>query len=349
MSKSKSMFQQKLSTQSFRNLSRIFLMLMVAVHVVTWYTFNIHAAGSIGIEAFFSGLSRGVINAGVIFWVLVFISAILLGRAFCGWFCWFGGYLELIEWGIGDKLKIKIPSRILLYLGVLPFVSLALKAYSTLLAVWINNGFPSVFTLRLADVEPWGGQQTGISILLTLVLYGPVLLFVFGRRAWCRHLCPIGALLKVFSTVKIGSVRLVNNECIGCGKCNRACDMQVDVMGDLNAYGKVRSSDCIVCLKCTDACPTDAIAFDLRRHDASMPADAAIRAERSTLKRRKFSAFDAVITAIWVGVSLYFFFSGARAASPQEMKVLIPVILLLLIYGLVWAIWKMWKKLFARA
>ena len=139
-----------MTTQRWRTLSRIILMLLMTAHVVTWYTFNIHAAGSIGIEAFFSGLSRGVINAGVIFWVMVFISAILLGRAFCGWFCWFGGYLELIEWGIVDKWKIKIPRRILLYLGVLPFISLALKTYSSLLVIWIEKGFPDAFTFRLA-------------------------------------------------------------------------------------------------------------------------------------------------------------------------------------------------------
>ena len=337
-----------MNTQSFRNLSRVFLMLMMTVHVVTWYTFGIHAAGSIGIEAFFSGLSRGVINAGVIFWVLVFISAILLGRAFCGWFCWFGGYLELVEWGIGDKWKIRIPRRMLLYLGIIPFVSLALKAYSSLLVIWIEKGFPAVFTFRLADVEPWAGQQTGISILLIAILYGPVLLFVFGRKAWCRYLCPIGALLKVFSTVKIGGVRLVNNECIGCGKCNRACDMQVDVMCDLNTHGEVSGSVCIVCLKCTDACPTDSIALSLRRINASLPADAAIRAERSTLKRRKLSAFDITITVIWVGVSLFFFFSGARATSPQEMKVFMSVGLLMIVYGLVWAIWRTWNILWKR-
>ncbi len=300
-----------MTTQRWRTLSRIILMLLMTLHVVTWYTFNIHAAGSIGIEAFFSGLSRGVINAGVIFWVVVFISAILLGRAFCGWFCWFGGYLELIEWGIIDKWKIKIPCRILLYLGVLPFVALALKVYSSLLVIWIEKGFPDVFTFRLDDVEPWGGQQSGISILLTAILYGPVLLFVFGRKAWCRYLCPIGALLKIFSAVKIGGVRLVNNECIGCGKCNRACDMQVDVMGNLNTHGEVYSSDCIGCLKCTNACPTDAIALSLRSHNASFQTDAAVRAERSTLKRRRISAFDVTITVIWVGVSLYFFFSGS--------------------------------------
>ena len=49
-------------------------MLLVTVHLVTWYIMGIHAVGSIGIEAFFSGLSRGVINAGFIFWILVFIG-----------------------------------------------------------------------------------------------------------------------------------------------------------------------------------------------------------------------------------------------------------------------------------
>jgi polyferredoxin len=337
-----------MSTQQWRTLSRVFLILLMTVHVVTWYTFGIHAVGSIGIEAFFSGLGRGVLNAGFIFWVLTFISVLLLGRAFCGWFCWFGGYLELIEWGIGDRLKITIPTRILLYLGVIPFVALALKVYSALLATWIERGFPAVFTFRLADVEPWGGQQTGISILLTLILYGPVLLFVFGRKAWCRYLCPIGALLKVFGSIKIGGVQLVNDECIGCGKCNRACDMQVDVMGDLNASGAVRSSDCIVCLKCTDACPTDAIAFSLHRHNATLPTEAAARAERSTLKRRKLSAFDMSISMIWVSVSVYFFFSGARANAPQEIKVLMSVGLLLIVYGFVWLGEKVWNAVTTR-
>ena len=337
-----------MTTQKWRTLSRVFLMLMMTVHVVTWYTFGMQTFGSIGIEAFFSGLARGVLNTGFVFWILAFISAILLGRAFCGWFCWFGGYLELIEWGIGDKLKIKIPRRILLYLGVVPFVALALKVYSALLVVWIEHGIPAVYTFRLADVEPWGGQQTGISMLLTAILYGPVLLFIFGRKAWCRYLCPIGAFLKIFSQVKIGGVRLVNNECNACGQCNRVCDMQVDVMGDLNTYGEVHSSDCIVCLKCTDVCPTDAIALSMRRFDTSLSADAAARAEKSTLKRRKLSALDLIIAVIWIGVSLFFFFSDVRAYSSQEIKVVMSVGLLIIVYGVVWLGQKGWNKITAR-
>ena len=119
---------------------------------------------------------------------------------------------------------------------------------------------------------------------------------------WQEGLVPLPVshcgIAKVFSRVKIGRVRLVNEECIGCGKCNRACDMRVDVMGNLNAHGEVCSSNCIVCLKCTDACPTDAIALSLRRHNNAQPAKAATRAERSTLKRRKLSTFDVAIAVI---------------------------------------------------
>jgi polyferredoxin len=284
-----------------------------------------------------------VINAGFVFWILVFLSALFLGRAFCGWFCWFGGYLELVEWGIGDKLKIKIPRRLLLYLGAIPFVALAVKVYNALLVNWLQS-FPATFTFRLADVEPWGGQQTGISILIILITYGPVLLFVFGRRAWCRYLCPIGALLKLFGNGLLGKVRLVSDECITCGKCSRACHLQVDVMAELKTHGEVRSLNCIRCLECTSECPTGAIAFSLRGREISLSADAAARAERTLPNRRKLSAFDLAITALWIAVTVTINFAGVRQNTPQEIKVFMSAGLLLAIYGLVWLVHALWKR-----
>jgi ferredoxin len=71
--------------------------------------------------------------------------------------------------------------------------------------------------------------------------------------------------------------------------------MQVDVMGELKTHSEVRSLNCIRCLKCTDECPEGAIAFTLSRKEASLSADAAARAERASLKRRKLSAFDAAL------------------------------------------------------
>ncbi len=329
------------NVQNLRTLSRVALILLMAVHVATWYLWGIHAVGSIGIEALFSGLSRGVFNAGFVFWILVLVSAVILGRTFCGWFCWFGGYLELVEWGIGS-LKIKIPRRMLLYLGVIPFVSLALKVYNSLIVNWIQ-GFPTTFTFQLADVEPWGGQQTGISILITLIMFGPVLFFAFGRRAWCRYLCPIGALLKIFGIVGLCKVRLVNDNCNGCGTCNRTCDMQVDVLGELKTHGEVLSSNCIRCLKCTNECPTGAIGFNFNRKETSLSDDASSKAERISLKRRRLSAFDIAITSLWASIMMIFFFLGFQSSS-QEIKVLMTPGLLLVTFGLVWIVQKAWSR-----
>ena len=319
--------------QKWRTLSRVILMLLVTVHVITWYVLGIHVVGSIGIEALFSGLSRGVVNAGFVFWGLIFASALLLGRVFCGWLCWFGGYQELVAWGIGDRLRIRMPRHILLYLGLIPFVSLGLKAYSSWIVNWFE-GVPASFGFNLANVEPWGGQQTGVSIVITLVLYGPVLMYVFGRRAWCRHLCPIGALLRVFSKVRPARVRLVKRNCIACGACNRVCDMEIDVLGELKAYGEVRSTNCIVCFKCTDACSEGAIGYTFRRTGVSMSSEAAVRAERQTAKRRKLSAFDAIIVLLWVSVAVGFSLVRLPQNAPQAIKVLMTPGLLLIFYGL---------------
>jgi ferredoxin-type protein NapH len=329
--------------QTWRTWSRIFLMLLVTVHLVTWYVLGIHAVGSIGIEALFSGLARGVLNTGFVFWMLVLISVLLFGRAFCGWFCWFGGYLDLVEWGIGDKLKVKLPRTMPLYLAVIPFVALFAKVYGSLLTSWLN-GVPATFAINSADTQPWGGQQTGISILITFVLYGPVLIYFFGRHAWCRYLCPIGALLKIFNRIGIGKVRLVNEKCNGCGKCNRVCEMQVDVLGNLKDHGQINSSDCIRCLKCTDGCPTGAIGFSMRqKRQISMSAEAASRAEKTSLKRRQLSAFDVAITVLWASVTLIFTFT-ARQSALQEIKVTMAAGLLLVIYGVVLLAQKAWHR-----
>src|SRR3989304_9257828 len=128
--------------QTWRTWSRIFLMFLVTIHLVTWYVLGVQTIGSIGIEALFSGLSRGVLNAGFVFWMLVVISVLLFGRAFCGWFCWFGGYLDLVEWGISDKLKVKLPRTMPLYLAVIPFIALFAKVYGSVLANWLK-GIPA--------------------------------------------------------------------------------------------------------------------------------------------------------------------------------------------------------------
>jgi hypothetical protein len=139
-------------------------------------------------------------------------------------------------------------------------------------------------------------------------------------------------------------VRAVSDECIGCGTCNRVCDTEIDVLGELQAHGEVRSTNSTVCFKCTDACAKGAIAYTLRRTDASMSPKAAARAERQTAKRRKISAFDVIIAVLWMSVVLGVSFAGLRENSPQEIKVLMTPGLLLIFYGLVLLGQRIWEK-----
>ena len=79
-----------------------------------------------------------------------------------------------------------------------------------------------------------------------------------------------------------------------------------------------------------------------------MSADAAARAERSSLKRRRLSAFDVAIAVLWIGAALGFALSGVRQDAPQEIKVLMTPGLLLVIYGFVWVAQKVWSRLGVR-
>jgi polyferredoxin len=307
-------------------------MVLVTIHIVTWYVLGIQSVGSIGIEALFAGLSQGVINAGFIFWMIVFITALIMGRAFCGWFCWFGGYQELVAWSIGDRFKLKIPRHILLYLGLIPLISLGLKIYTTWIVNWLS-GIPSQFVFNLSYIEPWGGQQTGISIIITLVLYGPVLIYVFGRRAWCRHLCPIGALLKLFSFFRPIKVRLNNNNCLGCGNCTSVCDMEIDVSGQIARFQEVRDVNCNVCLICIDQCPSGSLKFTYQQPGIEMSTKVINRINKRSAERRQSSTFDLIITLLWASIVLTFFLTGLRQTAPQAIKVLMTPGLLLIIYG----------------
>ena len=50
-------------------------------------------------------------------------------------------------------------------------------------------------------------------------------------------------------------MKVDKNKCISCGKCARACKMDVDVTNTPN------HTECIRCGMCIHACPTDTVGF----------------------------------------------------------------------------------------
>ena len=87
-------------------------------------------------------------------------------------------------------------------------------------------------------------------ILITFIL-----LSVFIYRPFCKWICPLGAFYALLNKVSLVGMRVDESRCISCGKCARACKMDVDVTKTPD------HSECIRCGMCVDACPTGAVHF----------------------------------------------------------------------------------------
>ena len=157
---------------------------------------------------------------------LVFISVIFTGRSWCGIFCPMGA---ASEWANKKGLQRPIPAWVR-WEGT-PIISFLLI---TLLGQTVGvRDHPE------AVAEVFGGT------LLLAILLG----FVYGRnkRAWCRHMCPIGLLLGVFS--RIGAVQFAPKRKKPGGDRfteKGVCPTMIDIPR------KEESRHCIECFRCVN-------------------------------------------------------------------------------------------------
>jgi len=80
------------------------------------------------------------------------------------------------------------------------------------------------------------------------------------RRFWCRYLCPMGALLGVFSRLAFNQKK-VSSACTDCGLCRKHCRTGAIAPGNRDFL----PSECIYCMECKALCPSKAISFSLTR------------------------------------------------------------------------------------
>lgn len=89
-----------MKTKTRRNLSRYLLItqasiyIFIALHAVLWYVFGIHVLTKLCPFLFAEQIGRLELNFAILFWVLVLISTLFVGRAFCAWGCMFGAFQD---------------------------------------------------------------------------------------------------------------------------------------------------------------------------------------------------------------------------------------------------------------
>lgn len=209
------------------------------------------------------GAFQGVLAAAGIMFALQLIFAVVLRRALCGWVCPVGGLQEIEAKSVGK-----------------PFRRRRLNAAKWVIWVpWIISivcGFIVAGGIREVDFFFHTDHGISVSDLMSLAIYfGIVLLFFIpnlflGRRAMCHTICWMAPFMilggKLGKALKVSQLHVVAvpDACIGCGKCDAACPMSLDVEAQVKS-GCIADVECIQCAACCDACPKDVLSLKTAR------------------------------------------------------------------------------------
>ena len=237
----------------------VFVLAATMLHTLGYVAPSIHAICPYGgLESMLSLIAVGtflkriVIGTFVLFGSTMLLS-LAMRRSFCGQICALGALQEFFG-KIGQKLfrkRLTVPKKLDGVLRYLKFVVLGV----TIAMAWITG------ELWITPYDPFNalGHLADFNALTTSYLVGFIVLIisllgsVVYDRFFCKYLCPAGALYGAVGKASPYAVRVDQNTCIQCGKCNRACPMSVDVMNAKN--GRVTSMECINCNECVAACP----------------------------------------------------------------------------------------------
>lgn len=193
------------------------------------------------------------------------LMGVLLGRFICGFLCPFGWLQDLLHKIPGPKFSTE-KLRALTYVK---YVVLVLAV--VLLPVFVVNdvGMGDPFFCKyicpqgvLEGAIPLSAVNSGIRAALgtlftrkMIILAAVIILGVLFYRPFCKWICPLGAFYGLMNRVSLLGIKVDEHRCVSCGKCAKACKMDVDVTRSPN------SAECIRCGKCVSACPTDAVSF----------------------------------------------------------------------------------------
>lgn len=208
-----------------------------------------------GLETLYSllagqGFLRHTATSSLILLIGTLAMALVYRRSFCGTICPLGA-LQGIFGAAGRRLfgrRFAVPRGVDQVARYLKYVVLIV------FAVWTWQAAELV----LRPYDPWVAWAHLLSgDLLTTYLIGFVVLIVslagslVYDRFFCKYLCPAGALLALFSRASVLNIRRDGGTCIDCGRCDKACMMNVAVATE----DVVTSAECISCNECVNACP----------------------------------------------------------------------------------------------
>jgi len=189
---------------------------------------------------------------------MVLLLGIVLGKLFCGWVCPFG-FLQDMLYKIKTR-KITLPKWtknikylvLVLMVFLIPFFLGEETIYS-----FCRICPASALQVTVPNIIASGSSVLPLATLVKLtVLIIVILAVIFASRAFCKVLCPIGAILAPLNLFSFWKVKVPTDNCTSCEMCDEACPAGVSPSSRiLKGVASNRSLDCMVCHDCRTVCP----------------------------------------------------------------------------------------------
>jgi ferredoxin-type protein NapH len=198
------------------------------------------------------------ISSMVVLWL---VATLVLGRGFCSWGCFYGGWDD----GFSRFRKKPVIKKISDSWRWMPFavlIMVMLTAALTLIPTYCDwlCPFKAVTEFeQVTGVESAAKAGVFISLFGGLVVALPVMT---RKRTQCSFLCPLGAVNTLSNKVTPFAIKIDKQLCNDCNKCVEVCPLYALTPEGVKS-GSV-SVFCSKCGKCVDACTKQAIHFSIK-------------------------------------------------------------------------------------
>ena len=198
------------------------------------------------------------ISSMIVLWL---VATLVLGRGFCSWGCFYGGWDDGFS-RMRKKPLIRNINEIWRWMPFAVLIMVALTAALTLIPTycdWICP-FKAVTEFeQVTSVESAAKAGIFLSLFIGLVVVLPVMT---KKRTQCSYLCPLGAVNSLSNKITPFTVKIDKDACTECYKCVEVCPLFALTKEDIRE-GKV-SMFCSKCGKCVDACSKNAIHYSIK-------------------------------------------------------------------------------------
>jgi polyferredoxin len=196
------------------------------------------------------------------------VSSMVLGRGWCGWMCFYGGWDDLFSRSRKKPLvSLSGKETAIRRFNQAMFVFIALASMYTLMAVYCVWFCPFKIVTEYEAITGIGSYLATILFICLFVGLVIVLPALTRKRFQCSAFCPMAALQSLVDRATPFGMRIDREKCSGCMACVKACPTLSLDEGLIREGSGAPRHNCVKCGACVQVCPKGAARYAFRPAD----------------------------------------------------------------------------------